>query len=179
MIEARPWQRPEYQRIVDAEYRKGHLTVSFEDGARVRVRAERLLSPEADEPRWSELTFNPYEILVPTPEQELEIPWSTIRVLTDRAYAAHLAAAEEDQARWIGRRLRELRRSRGLTGKEVAARAGISPQSLSRIENGRHDVVLTTLRRILAAMGYSLRDLAGAAERSQASWPLSKESVER
>jgi hypothetical protein len=39
-------------------------------------------------------------------------------------------------------------------------RAGIHPQSLSRIEHGQHDVVFTTLRRVLAAMGCSLRDLA-------------------
>jgi DNA-binding XRE family transcriptional regulator len=52
-------------------------------------------------------------------------------VLTDGAYAAHLAAAAEAEARAIGQRVRELRQVRGLTGKELAARAGISAQTLS------------------------------------------------
>ncbi|MGH2388657.1 MAG: helix-turn-helix domain-containing protein, partial [Chloroflexota bacterium] len=47
----------------------------------------------------------------------------------------------------------------GLTGKELADRAGITPQSLSRIEHGRHDIVFTTLKRLLAPMGYGLADL--------------------
>lgn len=37
-------------------------------------------------------------------------------------------------------------------------------QSLLRIEHGKHDVVLTTLR-ILAAMGASLSDVAGDEDR--------------
>jgi DNA-binding Xre family transcriptional regulator len=90
----------------------------------------------------------------------VEIPWSTIRALTDREYAAHLAEAAEEQARQIGLRIRELRELRGLSSNELAERAGITPQSLSRIEHGHHDVVFRTLRRILAAMGCSLRDLA-------------------
>ena len=36
----------------------------------------------------------------------------------------------------------------------------ITPQSLSRIEHGHHDVAFQTLSRILAAMGCNLRDLA-------------------
>jgi len=80
-------------------------------------------------------------------------------VLTDGEYAAYLAAAADEQARQVGLRIRALRTSRGLSSKELAERAGIAPQSLSRIEHGRHDVVLTTLQRILAAMGYALKDL--------------------
>ena len=36
----------------------------------------------------------------------------------------------------------------------------ITPQSLSRIEHGHHDVAFLTLSRILAAMGCNLRDPA-------------------
>jgi transcriptional regulator with XRE-family HTH domain len=113
---------------------------------------------------WDALTFSPYEIVVPTLQGEIEVPWSTIRLLSDKEYSAHLADAAEEEARQIGLRIKELRTSRNLSGKEVAERAGITPQSLSRIENGRHDIVFTTLRRILAAMGYSLKDLATAPE---------------
>ncbi len=47
-----------------------------------------------------------------------------------------------------------------MKSKELAERAGITPQSLSRIENGKHDVVFKTLQKILGAMGYALKDLA-------------------
>lgn len=153
------WGTREYQRIVAAEHHDGELRVRFEDGAWVTVGAERLLPPGTHGANWDAMTFNPYEIVVPTAEGEAEVPWSTIRALTDRAYSAYLAAAAEEQARKIGLRLRELRKSRKLTSKELAERAGITPQSLSRIEHGHHDVVFTTLQRLLAAMDCSLRDL--------------------
>lgn len=42
---------------------------------------------------------------------------------------------------------------------ERVADTTITPQSMYRIEHGKHDVVLTTLGKILAAMGYSYGDL--------------------
>jgi transcriptional regulator with XRE-family HTH domain len=47
-----------------------------------------------------------------------------------------------------------------MTSRQLAERAGISAQSMSRIERGRHDVVFSTLRRLLAAMNFELADLA-------------------
>src|SRR5207237_5738184 len=108
---------------------------------------------------WARLTFDRHEVVVPTPGGPVEIPWSTVRALTDRDFGVHLAAAADEQARHVGRRIKELREGRQLTAKELAARAGITPQSLSRIEHSHHDVVFTTLRRILAAMAASLHDL--------------------
>ena len=154
------WNRREYQRIASVERRGDQLVVLFEDGSCVSIAAQRVLPTGTRGVNWDNLTFNPYEIVVPAASGQVEVPWSTIRVLTDRDYSAHLAAAAEEQARQIGLRIRSLREGRKLTGKELAERAGISPQSLYRIEHGRHDVVLTTLQRILAAMGCSLRDLA-------------------
>ncbi len=153
------WNAREYQRIAAVSPRGADLVVQFEDGSRVIVEAKRLLPPDVQLATWDALTYNPYEIIIPTLNGEVEVPWSTIRVLTDREYSAHLAAAAEEEARQIGLRIRELRTSRNLSSKELAERAGITPQSLSRIENGRHDIVLTTLQRLLAAMGYALGDL--------------------
>ncbi len=149
----------DYQRINTADHRDGMLVVLFEDGFRATVEVTQLI-PDGVGARWDALVVAQYEIGVPTPQGEVEIPWSTIRVLTDARYAEHLAAAADEQARHVGRRIRALREQRGLKSKDVAQRAGITPQSLSRIEHGRHDIVFTTLQRILAAMGYSLRDLA-------------------
>jgi transcriptional regulator with XRE-family HTH domain len=153
------WNAPAYRRIASATPRGDTLVVLFEDGTGVEVERARIVRPEARGVRWEETTATPYEIVVPTAGNPVEIPWSTIRALTDGEYSAHLVTVAEEEARQIGLRIKELRERRGLGSKELAERAGITPQSLSRIEHGKHDVVFTTLQRILAAMGYGLADL--------------------
>lgn len=153
------WDAQEYQRICDVTGQGDNLTVVFEDGATATIRKDRLLPPHTENPQWQALRSGRFEITVPADMGEVEISWSTIRALTDAAFSAHLAAAADEQARHIGRRIKELREGRGLASKDLAERASITPQSMSRIEHGHHDVSFTTLRRILAAMGCSLRDL--------------------
>lgn len=159
MTEREPWRDRRYQRMRSVAYDAGNLIVLFEDGSCVAVSADRTLPAGASQPEWTSLEFDEYEIRVQTRDGFTEISWSTIRALTDKQYSAHLVSAAGEQARLVGRRISDLRRGRGLTGKELAQRAGITPQSLSRIEHGHHDVVFTTLQRILAAMDHSLSDL--------------------
>jgi transcriptional regulator with XRE-family HTH domain len=154
-----PWTHMGYQRIAAARYDNGELRVRFEDGSSATLKATSVLPSGTSGVAWDALSVDPYEISVPTAGGPVEIPWSTIRALTDSQYSAHLANVAEQQARQIGLRIRELREQRQLSSKELASRAGISPQSLSRIEHGHHDVVFTTLQRILAAMGCHLEDL--------------------
>lgn len=51
----------------------------------------------------------------------------------------------------LGRKLRRLRKERKLSPAEVAARSGVDPQDLARIERGEARVGLETLFRLLAA----------------------------
>ena len=71
------------------------------------------------------------------------------------------AAIADDQAEIIAQ-LAEIRRSRGLSQTEVAARMGTSQSALARLESGHADVRLSTLRRYAEAMntdvGFTLRD---------------------
>jgi DNA-binding Xre family transcriptional regulator len=159
VIDMARWDTNHYQRIAEAEPLPSHLRVVFEDGTAVEVKYAAVLPEAATRPEWTQVRVSPFEVTVPTLEGEVEIPWSTVRILTDPEYSAHLAEAAQEEARAVGQRIRCLRKARGLTGKELASRAGITPQSLSRIENGHHDVVYTTLCRILAAMNCSLSDL--------------------
>lgn len=53
----------------------------------------------------------------------------------------------------IGQQIAGLRKSRGLTQREVAGRCGITVNFLSLIENDDRDASLTTLRRIAAVLG--------------------------
>jgi DNA-binding XRE family transcriptional regulator len=162
------WNRRGYQRMAHVTWQAPDLVVEFEDGCRAALAAERLLLPDDGPVEWGRLTWSPYEIAVPGPYEVVVIPWSRIRALTDPAYAAHLATAAEAEAREIGRRVRELREARGLSSEELAERAGISMQALSRIERGEHAGPLPPIEPLLAAMGCTLQDLASPAETAAA-----------
>ncbi|GEM_PF-969408 len=154
------WQAADYARIESVTEHDGIVSVCFRDGDCVSLPGARLLPPGAPASDWRALHWTTYDFSVPTAHGTITVPWDAVRVLTDPAFSRHMAEEAAGQARRVGSRLRALRHQRGLTAKALAARAGISPVSLSRIETGRHDVVLSTLERLLAAMGCSLRDLA-------------------
>src|SRR5947209_15739244 len=104
-----PWDTSAYQRMTSAEPRGEALLVHFEDGGSAMVPFEELLPGDAVSASWELLRTRPYELMVPTPRGQVEIPWSTVRALSDPAYDAHLGAADERQSREVGRRLRALR----------------------------------------------------------------------
>jgi len=54
----------------------------------------------------------------------------------------------------IGADLRKRRESLGLTQVEVARKARMRPEVLSRLEKGHGNPTVRTVRRILRAMGY-------------------------
>lgn len=59
-------------------------------------------------------------------------------------------------------RLSDLRRRRGLSQTEVAARMGTSQSALARLESGQADIRVSTLSRYAAALdadiGFAVRD---------------------
>ena len=56
----------------------------------------------------------------------------------------------------LGTLLRSMRRTRGLTQAALAARAGILPKTVSAIESGMGQVLVTTLMRCLSALELEL-----------------------
>ena len=154
------WDRPEYRRIVRAFSNGSDLFVQFEDGTDIAIPTVSLVSPDTQRTDWTDIAVTPFDLRVKAEPNTLEIPWSTLRSLTDSEFNSHIENSQRRASQRVGLTIRKLRQARKLTSKEVAERAGISAQSLSRIENGRHDVVFSTLRRILAGMGCTLRDLA-------------------
>lgn len=56
-------------------------------------------------------------------------------------------------------RLRELRRSRGLTLQELSARTGLSIGMLSQVERGVSDPSMDALRRLAAALEVAISDI--------------------
>ncbi len=63
----------------------------------------------------------------------------------------------------VAPRLRELRRDRRLTLETVAARAGLSPAHLSRLETGRRQPSLPMLLALARIYGTTVADLLGEA----------------
>jgi len=56
-------------------------------------------------------------------------------------------------------RLRQLRKSKGITQAELAKKAGVSRAYLSRLEMGQHDPPLSRLRKLAKALRVSLARL--------------------
>ncbi|MEU8134729.1 helix-turn-helix domain-containing protein [Streptodolium elevatio] len=59
----------------------------------------------------------------------------------------------------IGERVREYRRMRRLTLRQLGAAADVSASFLSQLENGRTDASVGTLRRLATALGVAVADL--------------------
>lgn len=147
-----PWDTLDYQRIVSARHRAGVLIVGFADGAVVELGVASFRDRTGMR-EWARVTHTEDEIVVPREaDEDDEIPWDVIRSLTDPAFERHLMDFAAESAKRIGWRVSELRRERRLGRRELAERAGISPDRLAQVEAGSTDVSLPTLERIVAAL---------------------------
>ena len=61
----------------------------------------------------------------------------------------------------MGGRVRELRAARGWLQQDLADRAGVSMQTVSNLETGRHVPGTATLAKIAGALGVPLAELLG------------------
>ncbi|MCW3111457.1 MAG: hypothetical protein JWQ09_5963 [Segetibacter sp.] len=154
------WNDTSYQKIKDAKYAIGNVIVTFENGDVIEIPKGNLIPFGITGIEWDKLNFSPFEIIIPATPNSFEIPWDKLRVITDKEFGKYLAEKSEEQSKLIGVKVKRLREKKGINSKELAERAGITPQTISRIEQGHTDVSFITLRKILAAMGYSLKDLA-------------------
>jgi DNA-binding XRE family transcriptional regulator len=59
---------------------------------------------------------------------------------------------KDDICREIGLKLREIRQKKGLSQKTLAEKLGVSQQLISRIENGRENISLITLKNIATGL---------------------------
>ena len=57
----------------------------------------------------------------------------------------------------VGNQLREIRKSKGLTGREVANLAGMKESTISKIEYGRWSVSLDVLEKVCNALGVTIK----------------------
>lgn len=161
MPSIRRWEARDYARIVSVRFRVPTLIVTFADGAEAGVEVERFDNPtiRSQIPDWSRARAGEHEVLVPTADGEVGIPWDSIRALTDAEFAAHWAEKTADVAREIGGRLRGWRQERRLSRAELARLAGVPLATVVGVETGQHPVDLALLDRLLAALGRNPDDL--------------------
>ena len=162
------WDKREYRSIKSASVKHSDVFVVFGNGDRITLPVNLFEPPDLRKIDWTQIEVDTHEITFGSRVASVAVPWSKIRILTDPEYRAYIQKKSSETSERAGAALRLLRRSRGLSSKEVAQKAGISAQSLSRIENGHHDVVFSTLQQLLNAMGCSLRDLAEASADEEA-----------
>jgi len=74
---------------------------------------------------------------------------------------------KKDEDQDVGGRMRRQRISRGLSVRALAANAGITAGALSQIENGKSSPTVTTLKKVLAAMGLTLGEFFGQEDESR------------
>lgn len=65
----------------------------------------------------------------------------------------------EDVRKEFGKRLRDLRTTRGLSQEELAYRCGLSQVYISQTENGHRNISLMNIARLAAALDVSLQDI--------------------
>ena len=65
----------------------------------------------------------------------------------------------ETMEKTTGKKIRDARKNRGLYQHELAARVGLSTQTIRNIEADRHDPRLSNLREIARALGVPVADL--------------------
>lgn len=66
----------------------------------------------------------------------------------------------------LGRELRKARCAAGLTQEELAAKARVSREYVSQLENGRKSPTVQVLLRVCRAMGASASDLIAKVEKA-------------
>lgn len=154
------WNDTSYQKIKYAKSINSDIVVGFENGDTIQVPKDALIPFRVYDIEWEKLEFNPFEIAIPAKPKNIEISWDKLRVITDKEFAKQLASESEEQAKLIGEKIKRLRVKKNISSKDLAERAGVAAQTISRIEQGHTDVSFATLRKILAAMGYTLKDLA-------------------
>lgn len=163
-IKMKYWENINYQNIQDAIVDNGKLITTFVNGDQIMLPLSTLLSTMPskilNEITAEDLHYTPYQVSIQLESEVKTIPWDKIRVLSDKEFSRFLAGEAESQAKLIGIKIKRLREKKEIKSNELAERSGISAQTISRIEKGHQDVSFSTLRRLLASMGYSLTDLA-------------------
>jgi DNA-binding XRE family transcriptional regulator len=96
---------------------------------------------------------NPYQINIHGSKGEMvELPWDFVRHYCDSSYRTRIEAVASEGMKSLGKRIRAIRKSVGMTQSELATAAGIGRITEVRIENGEQSPRYETLSAIAHAL---------------------------
>ncbi len=103
---------------------------------------------------------DPYQVNVRSSKGDIvELPWDFARHYCDPSYRARVEAVASEGLQSLGKRIRTIRESIGMTQSELAKAAGIGRITEVRIENGEQFPRYETLVVIAEALQRPVEDL--------------------
>jgi DNA-binding XRE family transcriptional regulator len=106
-----------------------------------------------------ELT-NPYQIVLNSLNgAAVELPWDFVRGYCDPAYRQKQEGFGARGRERLGKRIRQLRQSAGMTQQELASASELGRVTLVRIERGEQSPRYDTLQSIARGFGCAVEDL--------------------
>ena len=136
------------------------IEITFADGCKGLIPFRDI--PEVGKP--SDLTSielpNPYQLNIRNSKSEvMELPWDFVRHYCDASYRSQVEAIASESMQTLGKRIRAIRESIGMTQSELALAAKIGRVTEVRIENGEQSPRYETLLAIARALKRPLSDL--------------------
>ena len=135
--------------------------MSFADGCKGLIPFDEI--PEIKErSAVSRLSLpNPYEMVLETKRGErIELPWDFARHYCDATYRPTVEAIAMRGRQTLGKRIRHLRETAGMTQQALASAAEIGRVTLVRIESGETDAEVRDPERNRARSGKNRRRVA-------------------
>ena len=104
---------------------------------------------------------NPHELILSRKGggEPLELPWDYVRRYCDPAFASKEQATGARGRKTLGARLRRLRKSAGITQRDLAAAPGVGRVTVARIERGLRSPRYATLESIAEGLGLPIEAL--------------------
>jgi len=103
---------------------------------------------------------NPYQINIFNSKGEMvELPWDFMRPYCDSSYQKRIEEVASEGMRSLGKRIRAIRESIGMTQADLAKTAGIGRITEVRIENGDQSPRYETLSAIARALKKPVAEL--------------------
>ena len=156
--------------MISAGLSKEGIEITFADGRRGLV-------PFADIPEFdggvklvNVALPNPYEAVVHTKSgKTVVLPWDFVRHYCDSSYRPRIEQIALVGRQAIGTRIRQLRKSTGLTQVALAQEANIGRVTLVRIENGEQSPRYETVVALAQALGLPVQNLMASEQDAQES----------
>ena len=152
-----PWAA---QTVVRARLAPAGLDVWFADGVGARVPMRELRELVGGDPVGVSLDEDTETVVLALGRgRRCPLPWDHFRYRADAAYKVSMNAQDSASLLAVGAKLRARRLHAGRTQAELAAAAGVSRVTLSRLESGQQEASVTTLRALAAALGLDVGEL--------------------